>query len=230
MSWVVSRSLYKSGGNNIQFRIGQFNKFSSSQMLHCKNLSTALMCSPHCMKVQQTLKRSRKENMLHNMYSSVDQYISHKLLSPSDPKINHSKQKLWMKTYAREIIDRMHKELTHRCVELGGSPTRRAAATRRSQRFVNNRIELDAPIALGAMDPNTRRRTPYAYCYLRDAKKIIEENKKYYSITMGAPLPDKWTEYMDDEGDMGYYNLDTKEITYSSAFILLEEIKKIKKL
>ena len=230
MSWVVTRHLFKSGGNNIRFRIGQFNKFSSSQMLHCKNLSTALMCSPHCMKVQQTLKRSRKENMLHNMYSSVDQYISHKLLSPSDPKINHSKQKLWMKTYAREIIDCMHRELTRRCSELGGSPARRAAATRRSQRFVNNRIELDAPIALGAMDPNTRRRTPYAYCYLRDAKKIIEENKKYYSITMGAPLPDKWTEYMDDEGDMGYYNLDTKEITYSSAFILLEEIKKIKKL
>ena len=230
MSWVVSRHLFKSGGNNIHFRIGQFNKFSSSQMLHCKNLSTALMCSPHCMKVQQTLKRSRKENMLHNMYSSVDQYISHKLLSPSDPKINHSKQKLWMKTYAREIIDCMHRELTRRCSELGGSPARRAAATRRSQRFVNNRIELDAPIALGAMDPNTRRRTPYAYCYLRDAKKIIEENKKYYSITMGAPLPDKWTEYMDNEGDMGYYNLDTKEITYSSAFILLEEIKKIKKL
>ena len=230
MSWVVTRHLFKSGGNNIRFRIGQFNKFSSSQMLHCKNLSTALMCSPHCMKVQQTLKRSRKENMLHNMYSSVDQYISHKLLSPSDPKINHSKQKLWMKTYAREIIDCMHRELTRRCSELGGSPARRAAATRRSQRFVNNRIELDAPIALGAMDPNTRRRTPYAYCYLRDAKKIIEENKKYYSITMGAPLPDKWTEYMDNEGDMGYYNLDTKEITYSSAFILLEEIKKIKKL
>ena len=230
MSWVVSRALCKSGGNDIRWRIGQYNKFSSLKMLHCKKLSTALMHSPYCMEVQQKLKRSRKENVLHNTYGSIDQHISHKLLSPSDPKINHSKQKLWMKTYAREIIDRMHKELTHRCVELGGSPTRRAAATRRSQRFVKNRIELDAPIALGAMDPNTHRRTPYAYCYLRDAKKIIEENKKYYSITMGAPLPDKWTEYMDDEGDMGYYNLDTKEITYSSAFILLEEIKKIKKL
>ena len=227
MSWVVTRHLFKSGGNHIWWRIGQYNKFSSLKMLHCKKLSTALMHSPQCMKIQKKLKRSRKENILQNMYSSIDQHISHKLLFPSDPKINYSKQILWMKTYARDIIDRMHKELTRRCVEWG--TFRSNKVVRRQQRFVNNRIELDAPIALGTMDTNTRRRIPYSYCYLQDAKKIIEENKKYYSITMRAPLPNKWTEYMDDEGDMGYYNLDTKEITYSSAFILLEEIKKIKK-
>ena len=32
---------------------------------------------------------------------------------------------------------------------------------------------------------------------------------------------------MDDEGYMGYYNLKTKKVTYSTDFILIEEIKKM---
>tara|TARA_B110000211_G_scaffold195755_1_gene224493 strand:+ start:349 stop:777 length:429 start_codon:yes stop_codon:yes gene_type:complete len=133
-----------------------------------------------------------------------------------------------METYAREIIERMNKELTRRCSVWGDLEFDFSARAHQSKRFIKNRNTLDAPIALGVMDPNTHRRTPFYYSYLQDAKKIIEENKKYYSITMSAPLPAKWTEYMDDEGNMGYYNLDTQEITYSSAFILLEDIKNLK--
>ena len=224
MSWVVTRALCKSGGNDIRWRIGQYNKFSSLKMLHCKKLSTALMHSPYCMEVQQKLKRSRKENILHNMYSSMDQYVSHKLLNPSDPKTNHSRQNLWMKTYAREIMNRMNKTFTWACsIALLTKKFRRRAAHRRMEKHCKNRITLDTPIAWGVRskwDHSTRS-------YIQDVKKIIEENKKYYSMTVNAPLPAKWTEYMDDEGDMGYYNLDTQEITYSSAFILIEEIKKI---
>ena len=36
MSWVISRYLCKSGNNNINYRIGNYNKFSYSKFLKCR--------------------------------------------------------------------------------------------------------------------------------------------------------------------------------------------------
>ena len=44
MSWVIARHLCKSGNNNIRFRIGQFNKWSSPKAM-CKKRSTELLNS-----------------------------------------------------------------------------------------------------------------------------------------------------------------------------------------
>jgi hypothetical protein len=199
MSWVVSRHLYKSGGNDIQYRIGNYNKFSSSKMVRCKRLSNALMASPYCVELQRKLSVSRRENILYNNYASIDHYISSKMLYPSNPKINHNHQDLWIKTYAREIIDKF--SLCTSTIRLLGYSS--------LCEYICYEYNADRDDFLGRVI------------------KIIKKNKKYNSVTNNARLPPNWVEYMDEEGYMGYYNLNTKKITYSTDFILVEEIKNL---
>lgn len=45
MSWIITRHLCKSGGNNIRHRIGQYNKFSYSGYNRCKKISKHIFSS-----------------------------------------------------------------------------------------------------------------------------------------------------------------------------------------
>ena len=199
MSWIITRHLCKSGGHQIRFRIGQFNKRSSSKMVHCKQLSTALMQSDRCIAIQNKLRMGRQENVLHNMYASIDNHVSESMLHVyTDPKV-HLHEDLWLKTYAREIIMSVL-----------------------SQYFVPSTIRRFGFRFIIEFIGNKDRQT-----VLERVAHIIEKNKKYYSLTKGCQLPKKWVEYMNDEGYMGYYNLTTKEISYSSTFILVEKFKKM---
>jgi len=199
MSWVITRHLCKSGGHQIRFRIGQFNKRSSSNMVHCKQLSTSIMQSDRCVAIQNKLRTCRQDNVLHNMYASIDNHVSERLLHVyTDPNV-HLQEDLWLKTYAREIIMAVL-----------------------SQYFTPSTIHRFGFRFITEFISNTDRDT-----VLERAIHIIQKNRKYYSLTKGCKLPAKWIEYMDSEGYMGYYNLTTREITYSSAFILVEEFKKM---
>jgi len=74
MSWVISKHLNKGGGNNIKFRIGQFNKFSYSGFRRSKQLSLELQRSPKYKYIQNKLAICRQENVLDNTYSAIDEY------------------------------------------------------------------------------------------------------------------------------------------------------------
>jgi len=74
MSWVITRHLNKSGGNNIKYRIGQFNKFSYSGFKRTKQLCLNIQHSLKYKQIQQKLRISRKENVLNNTYGAIDEY------------------------------------------------------------------------------------------------------------------------------------------------------------
>ena len=59
MSWVITRKLVKSGGNNIAYRIGQFNKWSSPKAM-CKYLYNNLIHSGLLETFQKKIKMSNK--------------------------------------------------------------------------------------------------------------------------------------------------------------------------
>ena len=98
MSWVISRHLSKSGGSHIKYRIGQFNKFTSSKLLQCRQLSNALIISPH-------YNKFKKKN-INTRLLIYDHYVTSKMLNPLDPKISANYQDMWLKIYAREILDK----------------------------------------------------------------------------------------------------------------------------
>lgn len=80
MSWVITRYVSKSGGNNIKYRIGQFNKFSYSGFVRTKQLSKTLVQSPNYKRFQRKIKNSRQSNILYNTYGSIDEYTRAKRL------------------------------------------------------------------------------------------------------------------------------------------------------
>jgi len=96
MSFVISRHLFKSGNNNIAWRLGQFNKFSSNSCVVCKHLSTKLLLSKKCKAFQEKMKNCRKDNIVGNFYSAVD-------IDLLD---------IMGRTYAREIIKKITYRLT----------------------------------------------------------------------------------------------------------------------
>ena len=193
MSWVISRHLSKSGGNHIKYRIGQYNKFTSSKLLQCRQLSNSLIISPHYNKFK---KKNTKQD-----YSSIDHYVTSKMLNPFDPKISENYQDMWLKIYAREILDNFSLEKS----------TLRLLGYSSLCEYIRGEYSCDS----------------YKEDFFGRVIKLIQKNKKYYSLTNNIRLPPKWVEYMDGEGYMGYYNLNTKKITYSREFILIEEIKKM---
>ena len=83
MSWVVSRHLNKSGGNNITYRIGQYNKFSHSGFARNKQISQMLVQSSHFKNFQDTMLASRQANILYNTYSCIDEYTRAKRMYSS---------------------------------------------------------------------------------------------------------------------------------------------------
>ena len=191
MSWVISRHLSKSGGNHIKYRIGQYNKFTSSKLLQCRQLSNSLIISPHYNKFN---KKNTKQD-----YSSIDHYVTSKMLNPFDPKISENYQDMLLKIYAREILDIFSLEKS----------TLRLLGYSSLCEYIRGEYSCDS----------------YKEDFFGRVIKLIQKNKKYYSLTNNIRLPPKWVEYMDEEGYMGYYNLNTKKITYSREFILIEEIK-----
>jgi len=64
MSWVISRHLSKSGGNHIKYRIGQYNKFTSSKLLQSRQLSNALIISPHYNKFKKKISIQDYSSMI----------------------------------------------------------------------------------------------------------------------------------------------------------------------
>ena len=110
MSWVIARYLCKSGGNNIRFRIGQFNKWSSPKAM-CKKLSTAL--SKSCL----VEKFQKNKNM--RVYETINNYVSFKTLYKDGEgwsKMWWSKLALmdmWGKLYSQEIIANYTKSFKH---------------------------------------------------------------------------------------------------------------------
>lgn len=91
MSWVITRHLTKSGGNNIYFRIGQFNKRSSYCYTVSRINSSNVVQSSRYKYYQQKLTSTRKLNILHNDYSMQYKDVS----------------TFMGKTYAREIINKI---------------------------------------------------------------------------------------------------------------------------
>ena len=89
MSWVVSRHLNKSGGNNITYRIGQYNKFSHSGFARNKQISQMLVQSSHFKNFQDTMLASLNAQAIG--YGSSIQY-------------HWPIYVLWKNIYAREII------------------------------------------------------------------------------------------------------------------------------
>ena len=83
MSWVISKHLNKGGGNNIAYRIGQFNKYTYSKFKKKQHLVTKIINSPKCKEIQQKLFRSRKANILNNTYSAIDEYTRAKRMYSS---------------------------------------------------------------------------------------------------------------------------------------------------
>ena len=73
MSWVITRHLSKSGGNNIRYRIGQFNKRSSSAYKTCRHISTCLIRSKKYKQFQEKMNYSHKQNVMHNLYSGLEE-------------------------------------------------------------------------------------------------------------------------------------------------------------
>jgi len=134
MSWVITRHLQKSGGNNLKYRIGQYNKFSHSGFKRTKQLSEALVQSPNYQRFQCKIKKSRQSNILYNTYGSIDEYTRAKrlymlhskkfftyisdrnrreaydlsydltILTPFSPPYTVPMYTLWSNIYAREII------------------------------------------------------------------------------------------------------------------------------
>lgn len=72
MSWIITRHLYKSGGNNIAWRIGQYNKRSSLGYITCNQISTYFKHSKKNKNFQEQMKMSRNDNIMHNLYSGID--------------------------------------------------------------------------------------------------------------------------------------------------------------
>ena len=123
------------------------------------------------------------------------------MLNPLDPKIRANYQDMWLKIYAREILDNFSFEKS----------TLRLLGYSSLCEYIRGEYSCDS----------------YKEDFFGRVIKLIQKNKKYYSLTNNIRLPPKWVEYMDEEGYMGYYNLNTKKITYSREFILIEEIKKM---
>lgn len=72
MSWVISRRLNKSGGNNIYWRIGNFNRFSSKACRKWNKISNGYTAS------KQYLRFKRTNNG--DLHKAIDEYISARLL------------------------------------------------------------------------------------------------------------------------------------------------------
>ena len=101
MSWVITRTLCKSGGNNISYRIGQFNKWSSPKAM-CKYISNNLIHSG----LLETFQK--KKNI--KIYSTIDKYVTIKSLY----HIGHSRKKVWESKIA--LIDMWAKLYTHEII------------------------------------------------------------------------------------------------------------------
>lgn len=71
MSWVITRRLLKSGGNNIYWRIGNYNKYSSMQCQTLRKIYTSIPTS-------KRYKRFRK-NIDQSLYNNIDKYIYKKI-------------------------------------------------------------------------------------------------------------------------------------------------------
>ena len=110
MSWVITRKLTKSGGNNIAYRIGHFNKWSSPKAM-CKYFSNNLILSGLLEKFQKNKKI--------NIYTTIDSYVSIKRLyqiGQSRKKVWESKIAfidMWAKLYTREIMYNYKKGFSH---------------------------------------------------------------------------------------------------------------------
>ena len=122
MSYVIANHLFKSGNNNIAWRIGQFNKFSSNSCVVCKQLSTKLLLSKKCKDFQEKMKNCRRDNIVGNFYSAVDQDLLD----------------IMGITYAREII----KKITDRLI----------TSRRRRRRFVGPGISYKSYIITEALE------------------------------------------------------------------------------
>lgn len=98
MSYVIARALFKSGSNNISYRIGQYNKRSSRGCEICRNIAECVVSSERYITFQKNIKHSRDINTLCNLYICIEQ-------NPTE---------LMSKIYSKEIIKRIIKNSSSR--------------------------------------------------------------------------------------------------------------------
>jgi len=102
MSWVITRHLLKSGGNNICCRIGNYNSHSSTQCQTLKKIYTSLPTSVR-------YKRFRK-NINPVLYNNIDNYIYEKtpaFTRPEHERFRDPYLNSWCKYYTSKIADKI---------------------------------------------------------------------------------------------------------------------------
>jgi len=110
MFWVIARCVCKSGNNNIAWRIGRFNKFSSRKCQISKKISEQFLKSKKNKIFQEKIKQNRESNTLYKTYEYMEDYIYTKLkYNRGDSRANLWGSKgiyydMWGKIYAHEIL------------------------------------------------------------------------------------------------------------------------------
>ena len=114
MSWVIARHLYKSGNNNIHWRIGNYNKFSYSRFHAKKQISDEFISSDIYKFLQQKEfllgETWRKQYKIKRILRLIDIYTRNKRMSFCvRPKIllrnKINMQREWGNIYGYEITD-----------------------------------------------------------------------------------------------------------------------------
>ena len=98
MAFVIARHLYKSGGNDIIFRIGQYNKRSKREYEICRNIAKCVVSSERYITFQKNIKHSRDIDKLCNLYVCIER-------KPIE---------LMAKIYSKEIIKKIIKNSSSR--------------------------------------------------------------------------------------------------------------------
>ena len=74
MSWVISRRLLKSGGNNISWRIGNYNQYSSEQCQTLRKIYTSFPNSKRYKRFVKNINQSLYDNIDRNIYEKTRVY------------------------------------------------------------------------------------------------------------------------------------------------------------
>jgi len=104
MSWVITRHLLKCGGNNINWRIGNYNNYSSKQ---CQTLRKIYTYLPNSKRYKYFLK-----NINQSLYTDIDIYVSNKIIRPSTSCFTPPRAYLtnWCKNYSGKIADKIFRK------------------------------------------------------------------------------------------------------------------------
>jgi len=142
MSWVISRRLNKSGGNNIHYRIGNFNRFSSKACRKWNKISNGYTSS------KQYLRFNRRNNG--DLHKAIDEYISARLLynvikvRPSVvPKFSGAKKrvhKIWGRIYARDVTNKIFGKCRSRSALISQFNCSEAISDKEFKDLISNKV------------------------------------------------------------------------------------------